>query len=336
MKKEVLADNVRPKNYSLVTFKAMGNISEIMWAQKRNTEIKIKKIDKDYFVYLDTGEMCEFNHIKNRAEDMNSVRVSLGKLRDLLNTNIADVTHCRWVTLTYAENMTNPKKLYRDFGNFNTRLREIVGHYEYIVAREPQGRGAWHCHVVLIFDEKAPFIPNEVMYTAWKQGWVTVKKLDDVDNVGAYLTAYLGDMEVSEWIAEKNTGNWKLNITADNIVADGVNVIEKEFEDENGEKTKKKFVKGARLHMYPPKFNIYSASTNIKRPEKELMTNEDAEKRVIDATLTFERTVQLTDSEIDFNSLLNYRYYNSKRKAENKNYTANDGILQFLESRGAS
>ena len=41
-------------------------------------------------------------------------------------------------------------------------------------------------------------MPNEVVADLWKQGFVTVKRLDDVDNVGAYLTAYLGDMELSE------------------------------------------------------------------------------------------------------------------------------------------
>ena len=39
---------------------------------------------------------------------------------------------------------------------------------------------------------------NAVVRDCWKQGFVTVKRLDDVDNVGAYLTAYLGDMELSE------------------------------------------------------------------------------------------------------------------------------------------
>ena len=86
----------------------------------------------------------------------------------------------------------------RDFRHFNTRCREIFGHYEYITAAEPQGRGAWHLHCVFIFAGKAPYMENAVVRDCWKQGFVTVKRLDDVDNVGAYLTAYLGDMELSE------------------------------------------------------------------------------------------------------------------------------------------
>ena len=32
----------------------------------------------------------------------------------------------------------------------------------------------------------------------WEQGFTKTTKLDDIDNIGAYLTAYLGDMEFTE------------------------------------------------------------------------------------------------------------------------------------------
>lgn len=115
----------------------------------------------------------------------------------------------------------------RDFRHFNTRCREIFGHYEYITAAEPQGRGAWHLHCVFIFAGKAPYMENAVVRDCWKQGFVTVKRLDDVDNVGAYLTAYLGDMELSE--ASK----------ADMAVSYSKGIKEVEYEDENGVKQTK-------------------------------------------------------------------------------------------------
>ena len=88
----------------------------------------------------------------------------LGRLRDYLNTNITDVSKGRWVTLTYAENMTNTERLYTDFKKFKQKLkRYLKQEFEYIVAMEPQGRGAWHAHIVLIFENKAPYIPNDEM-----------------------------------------------------------------------------------------------------------------------------------------------------------------------------
>ncbi|PBH18287.1 hypothetical protein BGV21_20980, partial [Clostridioides difficile] len=73
------------------------------------------------------------------------VRASLRRLRDYLNTNITDVSHCKWITLTYSENMTDTKRLYDDFVKFNKRLKYYINKefdltYEYIVSMEPQGR----------------------------------------------------------------------------------------------------------------------------------------------------------------------------------------------------
>lgn len=78
-----------------------------------------------------------------------------------------------------------------------------------------------------IFAGKAPYMENAVVSDCWKQGFVTVKRLDDVDNVGAYLTAYLGDMELSE--ASK----------ADMAVSYSKGIKEVEYEDENGVKQTK-------------------------------------------------------------------------------------------------
>jgi hypothetical protein len=126
----------------------------------------IKKLNADTYLDLKTGEVLACKHIGNRAENLSSVAQSLRNLRDILNSNISDTKSCLWVTLTYKENMADPKRLYNDFRKFNQRIQYYLGknklpHCEYIVAAEPQARGAWHAHVVLIFPSKAPFIPND-------------------------------------------------------------------------------------------------------------------------------------------------------------------------------
>ena len=297
-------DNVQVSPSSLVRVKEMGNILEVMWSDSYNSKCYIQKLGKDTYLDLRDGEVKEFQHIENRSCDMKSVRKSLGKLRDYLNTNIIDVSRCRWVTLTYSENMTDTKRLYEDFKNFNKRLRYHIGKYEYIVAMEPQGRGAWHCHVVMIFEDKAPYIANELMAKIWGNGFVTVKKLDDVDNVGAYLTAYLGDMDLEE-----------LQESGEIIHFAGktVEVKQVEIELDDGSKKSKSYIKGARLHMYPPQFNIYRFSRGIKKPTVYYQMENDVQKKVSAATLTFEKTIQLNDIENDFEKTINYRYYNRIR-----------------------
>lgn len=298
IKVKTLEENSRPNPLDEIRVKEMGNIIELMHSDRKNSKITIKKVSNDEYIDLRTGEVKTFNKIDNRAGDLNSVRQSLGRLRDLLNTNITDTSKCRWVTLTYAENMTDSKQLKKDFEKFNKRMRYKGYKYEYIVAMEPQGRGAWHAHMVMIFNDKAPYIDNNVMAEIWGHGFTVTKKLEDVDNVGAYLTAYLGDMDMQDY--NKLSDNEKNSMRIYGI---------KEV-DVEGSTEKKSILKGARLHMYPPKFNLYRCSKGIKKPivsyEKEI----EVQKKISAGTLTFEKTIEISDSDSQFKNTINYRHYN--------------------------
>lgn len=304
MKKEILSDNLRPLPDDIVRVKEMGNVIELMHTDKVNRNISIKKISENLYIDLRTGEVKECQHIESRADNKNSVRISLNKLRDIINTNVTDVSKCLWVTLTYKENMQDTDRLYKDVKNFVKRLHYAYGKFEYLVAVEPQGRGAWHCHCILIFDKKAPFIPNADMAKIWGFGFTSTKALKEFacNNLGAYLTAYLCDMDLEEY---ENAGlGFALNMPAK--ISDCI--------DENGNPIQKCIIKGARLSLYPPKVNIFRCSKGIKKPNIEYMKESEAEKKVSDATLTFERTVSLSDDETDFNKFINYRQYNTAIK----------------------
>lgn len=113
LKIKTLEKNVRPEDHQEIRVKEMGNIIELMHTERKNHQILIKKISDTEYIDLRTGEIKECNQIENRSQNKNSIRQSLGRLRDLLNTNITDPSHCRWVTLTYKENMTDPKGFMR-------------------------------------------------------------------------------------------------------------------------------------------------------------------------------------------------------------------------------
>lgn len=291
---------MHPLNDDIVRLKKAGNITEIMCAEKTNTQCPILRVNKDNYVDKRTGEVKNFNHIESRAEDKNSVRVSLTKLRDIINANITNPDYCRWVTLTYAENMTDDKRLYSDFKEFIMRMRSRNYIFEYIVAMEPQGRGAWHAHLLMIFDKKAPFIPNNQLEEIWGHGFVKIKALSDIDNIGVYLTAYLGDMELDEAI--KN-----------GLSVDKSSVKEVEVLDESGKKIAKSIVKGARLSLYPPKFHIFRKSRGIKLPDISYTSYSEAKNSVGDATPTFEQSVIITDPQTGFNNQIYTGYFNTNR-----------------------
>lgn len=307
IKKEVFTD-YSIGTEDLVSLKTMGHIYEICYLQKKNTEIRTQLIDKDHYIRLDTGEIFECNHIVNRAESKFQVGQSLKRLREYINTNVVDTNKCKWITLTYAKNMQDTKQLYKDFKRFMTRFKRRFEDYniEYITACEPQARGAWHMHLILIFDKVAPFIPNATIENLWEQGFTKTNKLDDIDNIGAYLTAYLGDMEFTE---ENMQELQKQGLNVSQMALKQVNKVE-------GIKLKdpKSFIKGGRLYMYPPKFNLYRISRGIKKPIKEYHSYHVAKEKAGLQLPTYSKGIKLSDTDNSFGNIIIYEYYNTKRK----------------------
>lgn len=290
----------------LVKFTEMGNIIEVQYMTRRNNKATIRMLEGgEEYIELSTGEVKPVIHHETRADQKKSLYRTFKTVRGLINANVVDVNNVRWITLTYAENMTDAKRLYIDFKQFNQRFQYYINKLgydkaEYIVMCEPQGRGAWHCHLLYIFDVVAPFISNDIIFGLWKHGYTKIKKLDDVDNVGAYLTAYLGDMEVLEAIDNQLV-----------VCGQKSKIVDV---DVDGKKEKKYFIKGARLKLYPVNFNMYRCSRGIKRPEETFVTQKYAEQKVSAGTLTFEKTVALVDSGSGFESVINTKQYNMKRK----------------------
>lgn len=296
---------IPPKNPNLpVKVTEMGNVIEVQYMSRRNCKQTIQMLPGGKeFIVLSTGEIKDVEHHTTRKDNKKGLYKTFANARGMINANVTDVSKVRWCTLTYKENMTDPKQLYQDFQQFNQRFQyycKIKGYSkpEYIVMMEPQGRGAWHAHLLYIWqDMKAPYIANQEFREMWGHGFVKIKKLDNVDNVGAYLTAYLGDMELDEIGIDKADGKQ-------------CKIVEV---DENGEKVKKAIVKGARLDLYPANFNMLRYSRGCKKPIEEMLYQDEAEKKVLGATKTFESAVQLTDTENDFNCVIIKEQYNKIR-----------------------
>lgn len=308
MKKLIISkDEFNPHKYGLCKVTTSGNITEIMQLQHKNDDCPITSIDANHYVLNATGEVFEYNRTTNRAENSaakSRMAASMKAVRDIINCNCTELKNCRWMTFTYAENMTDTKRLYADRKAFWMRVKRWhkkneLPMPEYISICEPQGRGAWHLHELWIYPGKAPFLPNHEIAALWQQGFVTVKKLDSCDNVGAYLTAYLCDVPVEEYEGTYKERDLK---TAQVTL-------------EDGSTAEKKLVKGARLNMYPPKMNFYRCSRGVKRPEVEWTALDLAKEKVREATLTYSSAIRLVDTETDFSNDILYEYYNSVRAA---------------------
>ena len=298
--------------YLPVKITEMGNIIELLYMNRKNNRATIRMLPGgDCYLEISTGEIKDIVHHNTRAEQKNSMYRTFRTLRGVINTNCSDVSRVRWITLTYAENMTDTKQLYKDFERFNKRFQYYCkthdyGKPEYIVICEPQGRGAWHCHLLYIFPDKAPFIPNHELAEIWGHGFVVIKKLDNVDNVGAYLTAYLGDMELNELMVD---GKF-IDVVAYNGSTKLGSMKTIETVDNQGNKVSKRYIKGARLAFYPANFNIYRCSRGVIRPVEEYISQDEAKEKVSSGKLTYERILKITDIANDFESFIHEQYYN--------------------------
>lgn len=274
----------------------MNHIVEVQYMEKVNTKAHIRKLDSDSYVDLNTGEIREFEHTENRSQGENSLRKTFNKLRELVRTNFNGSANELFITLTYRGDLqTNDTKVvYNDFKKFMMRLKYNYSNLttiDYINVLEPHASGKFHMHALLRFNDlDTIYIPNEELAKIWGNGYVVIQSLRNVDDIGAYVSAYLTDIEVSK----DCTSN--------------VKSVEKEV---NGQK--KKFVKGARLIFYPPGVNIYRKSKGIKEPIKEHMTYEKAKKKLGAATPNFRYGIELIDNDNDFQNTLIKEQYNLKR-----------------------
>ena len=298
--------DVRPEVADMpVTLKISGNILEVKYMRSVPGS-PIRKLDQDHGVDLRTGEVIEYKHNANRASDKASVAQSLRKLRDIINANLENPDTALWVTLTYAENMRDTKRLYEDYRRFWQRFRYYLHKQnypgaEYITAAEPQARGAWHLHGLFLFPCKAPFIPNTDIAKLWGHGFTKTKSLKGIDNPGLYLTAYLGDMELTEAISSGKTHG---------------RITEVDSTDDQGNRKKKAVIKGARLYLYPPGFNLYRCSRGVKRPQVYQTTEAEAMEIVGAAPVTYEKTISITDGSGEVRNIINYRQYNKARNTQ--------------------
>lgn len=281
----------------LVTVTKMNHITEIQHMDKMNHSVNIRKLNKDEYVVLETGEIKEYNHFENRSDSYNSLRQTFKKLRYLINNNFSGGRNELFITLTYAENMTDTSRLRADMNRFTTALKKRYKNkttVDYLSVVEPQERGAWHVHQLLRFNElEHIFIENTDLAKLWGHGYVTIKRIKDVDNVGAYLTAYLADLEMTD-------DNFKI------AVLENRKVVEKEIDGKT-----KKFIKGGRLHLYPPNMNFYRKSTGVLYPERLKMSYKNALKKVGSAKPHYVKTIDISTET--FENTITYEQYNSKR-----------------------
>lgn len=284
------------KENEYVTVTRMGHLVEIQHMLKKNTTNHTLKLDADRYMVIETGEILEYQKSTTRADNMNSLRKTFKKLRYLINYNFKGKRNELFLTLTFAQESFDNGMVTDETKKFMKRLKYRYKEQttvDYLSVVEPHASGQWHLHVLLRFNElDSVFIPHQELSAMWGQGIIDVKRLEDVDNIGAYLSAYLADYPVPDDYEPKGK-------TTEVIVkpVDG---------------KEKKFIKGGRLDWYPPGMNFYRKSKGIVFPEREDMPYKKAKKIVGSAKPHFKKSYHVEKD--DFKNTITYEQYNLKRQ----------------------
>lgn len=297
--------NIDVKVFSddIVTFTKMNHISEIMYMSRVNIQSNIKKISHDEYVDLKTGEIKKFSkNSETRADNIESLKKTFKKLRYLINNNFVGNPNEFFITLTFSPNefgwrpsVSDTEYLAKCMKVFIQRLKRKYGQIEFVRVLEPHADGHAHYHMLIRFDDyEKIFIPNSELNALWGYGFVQVNNLKNVDNIGAYVSAYFSDIELNE-----QTGHDKMMTDNDSTV-----IVEK---------SGKKYIKGGRLKYYPVGVQIFNKSKGLKYPDRKRMTYLEAKEKAGSDQPTFQKTMILSDVDNDFELSIRYEYYNSKR-----------------------
>lgn len=162
---------------------------------------------------------------ENRKKTLNKAKTMI---RRLINANVnAWGETPKFLTLTFADNVQDVKQANYEFKKFRQRLEYMLKFsLKYVVVVEFQKRGAVHYHAVFF---NLPYIDNELIAQVWKQGFIKINRIEDVDNIGAYVTKYMTKDDYEESKSDRLVGQ-KSYFTARNLKKPVEVVDKKEIE----------------------------------------------------------------------------------------------------------
>lgn len=140
----------------------------------------------------------EFNNTQKEPKQLNmfeQLELKKKKMQFSLNRTKTEIRRLsnsnpqlnKFMTLTFAKNITNLKEANYIFNQFIKRITYKYGDFEYLAVPEFQKRGAVHYHLLC----KLPFVKVSELQRIWQQGFIKINKIDNVNNVGAYVCKYL-------------------------------------------------------------------------------------------------------------------------------------------------
>ena len=153
----------------------------------------LEPINKDGRLGKQGKEMTEEEKQENREKVCARAKRDL---RRLVNANVNQYGKeftAKFATLTFSEHITDLKQANAEFEKFIKRLNYQMfnsksANIKYSVVPEFTKKGRVHYHVIFY---NLPYVKAEKLADIWGNGFIKINKIDNVDNVGAYISKYM-------------------------------------------------------------------------------------------------------------------------------------------------
>lgn len=137
------------------------------------------------------------NYEEHRKQVLQRAKKSL---RRLINANVGQYGKeftAKFLTLTFKDNVKDLDKANYEFKKFIQRLNYYCfglkkNNLKYTCVVEFHKSGVIHYHVIIY---NMPYVKANDIANVWGNGFIKINKIDDVGNVGAYVSEYLGQAE---------------------------------------------------------------------------------------------------------------------------------------------
>ena len=133
---------------------------------------------------------------ENRIKVLNRAKKDL---RRLINSNFNQYGNLtsKFLTLTFADDIRDLKCANYEFKKFLQRLNYRVNNskkniLKYTCVVEFHKSGCIHYHVIFY---NLPYLKSNEISDLWRNGFIKINKINNVDNVGTYVASYLGQVE---------------------------------------------------------------------------------------------------------------------------------------------
>lgn len=140
------------------------------------------------------------------------------KVRRLVNCN-QELN--RFMTMTWNEPIFDLSKSNPEFRKFIKRMNRLYPKFKYLAVPEFQPTSKRvHYHLLC----NLPFLDENTLTKIWGHGFCFLRKIDDVDNMGAYICKYLGKANFDSRYFKKNKFFYSYNLLRP-VVVDKLNEV---------------------------------------------------------------------------------------------------------------